>query len=162
MTTPKHKRVLRDGQTSRGPARWLRAADNAMRQPDSKGAKLFWSRAAIAQEFRTTYGHNWTGPFEHRGWTHVENPDWPGRFGVAPRFVRQEERKYVTCSAFCMAMVVQLDAGGINQARDLIGYLFQDVSENTWHWVRKLDADNPRRLKRSVRCQFCGSDVQPL
>lgn len=161
---PKHKRVLRDGQTTRGQARWLRAADNAMRNPESKGGRLFWHRTSVAH--RITKLASFEGPFEHVDWTYT-------RSGSVLK------RTAVTCSRFCMAMTVQLDWGPritndyqgppatFEQITDwLMTFERRDqfqpraASDNPdTEYVRSLE---PGVLRRPKKCQFCGTAVQPL
>lgn len=124
--TPKHKRVLRDGQTARGPARWFRAADSAMRKPMSGPGRLFWTRAERANVVARMGD---TGPYVHR--------DWRGRV------------QYHTCSSFCAAMVVQLDEPDIQTQGELVSFL-------TYY----EGAPEMGRPPRTVRCQFCASDIK--
>lgn len=138
---PTHKRVLRDGQVSRGPARWFRLADAAMRNPSGHSGKLFFARAALAERLRNEYPKI-KGPNAH--WHNVWNPDFYRNNGV-PRVKRVVN--YYTCSLFCTAMVVQLDTG-ITVYEKLVDYLAEngDVA--------------PGKPKRKARCQFCGSAVK--
>lgn len=136
----KHKRILQDGQTSRGPARWFRAADNAMRKPTSPGGKLFWGRASTAHLYAQAFPES--GPYEHMEWS------WRGQ--------RQFTRAYVTCSNFCMAMQVQLDwqyriTGDKNPLtfEQLLTHVLDDEERHV----------RPATITRAVRCQFCSSQV---
>lgn len=142
-TKPKHKRVLRDGQTPRGPARWFRAADNAMRRPMTDAGQLFWKRAKIAQEFAEASSVD--GPWEHLQRECVTVYPDPRRYEM--------KRQYVTCGRFCMAMVAQLDFTGI---RNLSSFVNVVSDGSAWQKVRHLP-DGPTRTSR---CQFCSGPVK--
>lgn len=135
----KHKRILRDGQISRGPARWARAAAHAMQRPTDSHGRQFWDRAERANWLRRMYQE--PGPFAH------------------PRTAyRWAERAYVTtvgyytCSTFCMGMVAQLDNVLIQTPVQLLELVTGEESEN---------APYPARPTRDVRCYFCGWTVRP-
>lgn len=165
MTKPKHKRVLHDS-TPQGLPRWLRAADNAVRNPNSPGAKLYYRRVANAQRVRERYGSGEPVVF----------------FRSIPR--ASTRREAIACSTFCAALHVQK------------AYLeeFRNVQEGTKPWtnwqgevvqlpnyvryerpvpmdeiVNFLEQD-PRNallahsgitLKRPVRCVVCWTPVKP-
>lgn len=81
----KHARVLHDA-TPKGLPRWLRAADNAVRNPNSPGARLYHRRVSNAHLLRERITDH-TGP--------VTFTKWNGS-------------KEYTCSLFCAAMHAQL------------------------------------------------------
>lgn len=150
---PKHKRVLRDGQTPRGPKRWARAYANLLENPTSKAADLTARRISTANGFRDFKEFK-------RIFEHVE----VYRRGPAP----EVKRKYLTCNMFCAAMVVQLDIDSTRYA-DVLG-VFQGTYLRTYKWqgvdtisdwqdhVSVMDSST---LVRTVRCQHCGGKISP-
>lgn len=150
----KHKRVLRDGQTPRGPKRWARAFGNLLEHPTSRAASLLVDRITTAGRFREYAG--WAEPWEH---IQVYTP--------ATRETART-RKYLTCNAFCAAMVIQLDIESTDW-KD-VAHVFDGTYRRTFtirgvkheayyqDEVRKL---NRTELVRSARCQFCGNKVEP-
>jgi hypothetical protein len=134
------------GSTPRGPQRWARAADNALRAPNSQAAKLFFDRVSTAHRVRTDFP-NTDGPFGHY---EIEYLGWDRETQRVIEGGRMK-RKYVTCSLFCCAMVVQLD-------RQFHGYdelvRFLTDSEQSPRALRHGE------LKRPASCQFCGTKVQ--
>ena len=171
---PKHKRVLHDS-TPRGLPRWLRAADNAVRNPNSPGAKLYYRRVANAQRLREQYGDG--GPVVFYDYRYS---NWETR-----EITVSDKRNAIACSFFCAAMHVQ-------QA-----YLqeFEHVQEGviqTLHWMTREPIEYPNyvryetpvemqkiveflecdprtnllsltdiKLKRSVKCIVCWTPVKP-
>lgn len=152
---PKHKRVLRDGQTHRGPARWLRAADTAMRHPMSKHGQLFFGRVARAQQIVEEYP---TTAREVKPYAHP-HIDWSlGRGAVQ----REGGFKYYTCSLFCCAMVAQLD-WGLKTYHALVVFLMS--GEVTRYNGEIVSVPTPLGFTdppRTVRCQFCHSKIEPV
>ncbi len=151
--TPTHKRVLRDGQIARGPARWARAYANLMENPNSKAATLILERLATAATFRSEG--------DTQAYEHVEVIDRT-RYGRG----FESKRKYVTCSKFCAAMIVQLDISSTKR-QDVVDmftgmygrtYMLQGVRRvaPVQDEVYMLDRT---KLKRPVRCQHCGAKV---
>lgn len=160
-TKPRHKRVLHDS-TPRGLPRWLRAADNAVRNPNSPGARLYYRRVANAQRLRERLGDS--GPSVFYNW--------------------RNERDAITCGLFCTGMHAQqahLSEFKIEQwgtktytAYDgerhespnylrvetpvtedrLLDFLMQSEKVN-------LLAVSGVVLKRPVKCAVCGTPVKP-
>ncbi len=92
MTTttyaPKHKKpAAYGGSTPRGPQRWARAADNALRNPRSGGAKLYQDRVANARAISDDFEDRLVGPIV---------------------FMDDGKRKDVACGLFCAVMNAQL------------------------------------------------------
>ncbi len=147
---PKHKRVLRDGQIARGPARWARAYANLMENPNSKAATLLLERLATASCFRLEG--------DKQAYEHLTV--------MFPRGGRPDSNKrdYLTCSKFCAAMVIQLDIASTSVqdvARMFTGtyvrthrYNGQEHTSTSQPEVRQI-----ARSKRPVRCQHCGTKV---
>ncbi len=133
-----------DSLTPRGPARWFRAADNAMHKPSSVAGKIFWGRAAMAHRLVTEYEPTTKPPFAHIRLDYNYNR-LTGRSTVTPKI------SYYTCSLFCCAMVVQLDAGMTTYQR-LEDYL----TEN-----EHAPLSNTPPL-RGARCQFCSSNIEAV
>jgi hypothetical protein len=130
--------------TPRGPARWERAAVNAIKRPNSQAANLYFARVEVARAVVLDValaGVNTRAPlrFERRVRA------WDGR----PETWRTE---FSVCSMFCMAMQAQLDLGGTGDAAVRV------VLEGTgWARVVALDA---KTLKTDVRCQVCGTTIR--
>lgn len=114
-----------------------------MRKPNSQAGRLFWGRALLAEKVREEY------EFGNAVMRHSER-DWDYRL---PREERGQNWKprYYSCSVFCAAMVVQLDHG-VDGLEDLKHFLVNSAS---------LALVPTRSLKRTVRCQFCGSEIKP-
>ena len=154
---PKHKRTAFAGTTPRGPERWARAYDNALRRPTSHGAKLLFKRIVNARKLVDQLGAELEGPFEY-----VRPEDW--------RDDTKLERQYATCSLHCAAMNAQLE-WHIEDSYIKLLQLFLDerlvvtryYGERSYesfvgHGIRQLD---PKTLTRTVRCQGCGRDIKP-
>lgn len=140
----KHKRVLRDGQTARGPARWARAAGNAFERPNSPQAKLYLDRVSRAHALRIEYAAS-VGPHAHgeHAWT------WDRETGG--RYYGERLRvRYYTCSLYCTAMQVQLDARDLDTYEKLELYLMENET-----------APRPESPARTSRCQVCGTSIAP-
>lgn len=151
----KHKRPDGWGGTlyGPGPARWARAAHNALIRPNSQGARLYQRRVSlaytVAEECRQSLDVHPNQAYEHI--------DWQGK------------RSHVTCSVFCTVMVVQLDHRAENldeiklafsenhkkyAGRDAAGmWIFEDTGVQM---VRQLD---PKTMKRSRQCFYCATPV---
>lgn len=132
-TKPKHKRVLHS-TTPRGLPRWLRAADNAVRKPNSLGAKLYYRRVANAQRLREQIGDGEPVVFFPYQWN--------------------KSRRELACSFFCAAMHAQLTfLSEFNTVDRLIEFLETDERCD-------LLSNAGIRLKRSVKCVVCGTPVK--
>lgn len=143
--TPKHKRVLRDGQTSRGPARWARAAGNAFTNPNSKAGQLYLKRTTHAYTLTLDSDFSKVQPYAHVG------EKWTFNYSEGRReYTVTDTIKYYTCSPFCAAMVVQLDhTGEVYEFSSL--YFFMSNDDR---------APRPGTPTRTVRCYCCGSDIK--
>lgn len=150
----KHKRVLRDGQTPRGPRRWARAYGNLLENPTSPAASLLLDRLATANKFRGY--EEFKLPFEHRRIRDYKAPS------------QTSKRAYVTCNMFCAAMVAQLDISSTNFSHVLAlfnghylrKYNYKGV-QVTSSWQEEVVPLDKSTLSRTVRCQHCGSSVAP-
>lgn len=142
---PRHKRVLRDGQVSRGPARWARAADNAFRNPNSKAGRLYLQRTTLAYMMsevdRETETNSLTS-FAHKKTTWVYSYE-------RRRALPTVSVAYYTCSVFCATMVVQLD------------YSLETVQEIKHFFLTDNMAPEEQRPTRKVRCYCCATDIKP-
>lgn len=157
-TNGKHVKTSRgiDSRTPRGPERWARAAHNALTNPLSQAAELYFRRVETARYFIDF--DEAASPFEH-----VD--DW-----YEPNFntIVESKRRYVTCNIVCAAMQVQLDFGTTNRAdvrRILDGsyrrtYVSRGQVRYAYSQVNAFVLDR-RNLTRTVRCQVCGTDVKP-
>jgi hypothetical protein len=147
---PKHRRVESTfGSTPRGPERWMRAAHNALTNPNKKNSKLFMDRLTNAHRLRSEYPGEATEPVVFFKYTTTWDPEL--RKAVVDEV--HHERRYVTCSLFCAGMQAQLDFG-IKTYEDLEFFLAYDFRSN-------LLKNAEDKLTRTVRCQACGTDIKP-
>lgn len=146
-----------DSITPRGPERWARAAANALANPLSSGAKLYFDRVATARRF-IDYKEA-ALPFEH-----VEDEYFGTDFND---LIASSKRKYVTCNIVCAAMQVQLDFGTTDLGD--VRAIFRSAYRRSYRWnggvhyarsqtnVIPLDTTT---LTRNVRCQVCATIVR--
>jgi hypothetical protein len=128
--------------TTRGPARWERAAVNAIQHPRSKAAKLYHARYTMALEISDNAVYDSAYQFMQ--------PQFHGS-GEAPT-----RRKYATCSIFCTILQISLDFTTVEKA-DLVDVFLGSHRLSAYGYkVLKLD---PRSLSRPIRCQVCGGRV---
>lgn len=151
---PRHKRVLRDGQTPRGPKRWARAYGNLLENPKSRAADLLVDRIVTAANFRD---------FEEMG-SAFEHREIVRHIGTGTVYL--DERKYSTCSMFCAAMVVQLDIKSTKYA-DVLN-VFEGTYESGWTrdgvrhkspHQRVVQIIDPIELRSNAHCQHCGNKI---
>lgn len=146
-----------DSRTSRGPERWARAAHNALTNPLSKGAKLYFDRVTTARQFLLF--EEAASPFEH-----VEDI-YDGQRWDDP--VLESTRRYVTCNIVCAAMQIQLDfsttsAGDVRavlRGAYRRSYNYRGVTYYARQQTNAIPLDTTT-LKRDVRCQVCGTTVK--
>jgi len=143
--------------TPRGPERWARAAMNAVRDPNSKGALLYYRRTALA--FQVAEEARRTGDIDPLQAFEFTKLQWAGRDEPPV-----EKRDYVTCSVHCTVMQIQLDCNATtleaislaftrnHQKMVYRGGAF-DYEDTFVPLLRQLDRST---LKRAVRCQACG------
>ena len=161
----KHKRVLRDGQIARGPARWARAAANALEKPNSRAGQQYLRRVSfayqVADECRNSMDVDAMQAYEH-----IEL-DWRTRHRDG---VDKGRRKYVTCSVFCTVMQIQLDhpEGSLENISAVFStnhQVYRGRDSETGGFIM-ADSGVPKvrplvasTLKRTSRCQYCGTQV---
>lgn len=168
----KHKRVLHDS-TPVGLPRWLRAADNAVRNPNSPGAKLYYRRVANAQRIREKYGDGGPVVFfkEHYSYTVVD-----GRY-VSNHSVT-DKRDVIACSNFCAAVHTQKrymtefrsvqEGTKTERGREYPNYVRYEVPVTFEELEDFLQTDERNnlleltdiKLKRPVRCIVCWTPVK--
>lgn len=136
---------VRGDSTPRGPLRWERAAVNALRNPGTKAADLYFSRYAVAKEIADAARIINDSDVQYEFLT----TDWSVRPHGSAR-----KRAYVTCSVFCTIMQVTLDYGTVHQPT--IANVFKSPGGQRPR-VQRLDT---RTLTRDVRCQVCGTQVK--
>jgi hypothetical protein len=139
--------------TNRGPARWERAARNALRAPYSFGGKLYRSRVALAltvSDARRAMGDT-DGPWQFMG------PRTTYRKDSGPRGETKRSRLYATCSTYCTVLQVTLDFG----KRDLDGVAaaFRLEADANRPWMRTVEKLDVSSLKRPVTCYVCTKKI---
>lgn len=149
------------GSTSRGPARWARAASNALQRPNSQAGRLYLQRTSlafqIAEEARKSpLSVDPDTPFEHRRLDYAKSDMRNGDY-VA-------KREYATCSVFCAVMVAQLDEiedGTLASVRNAFTKNFTTWRGGTWEdtGVMKIVPLDRRTLTRTVRCYYCAGKI---
>ena len=129
---------------TRGPARWERAAINAVRKPNTAAARLYRDRVTVASDLSRTLrafsdGNDSAFVFMEPGYSEDATPT----------------RKYAVCSVYCMAMQAQLDFGG---GREAVYAALEGVAR--WGGSRKVEAADASTLLKTTRCQCCGGKVR--
>jgi len=127
---------------TRGPARWERAALNAIHHPRSKAAKLYFSRYALAREISDNAVTESAYVFLAPTWG---NPS----MGMPAR-----QRRYVTCSTFCTIMQITLDFSTTDK-RDLVDVFLGSHRLSAFGY--RVEKINTASLSRPLRCQVCGN-----
>lgn len=136
--------------TPRGPDRWVRAAMNAARDPNSKAAQLYMSRLsnafAVTQEARESGELDPLTPFAFRDRDYSTS---------SPK--GSIKREAVTCSVHCTVMHMQLrfHVTDLEQIRKRFSEKIYGSEELVV--IRLETAD----LVRPVKCAACGSKVRP-
>jgi len=127
---------------TRGPARWERAAVNAVRNPNTAAARLYRDRVTVASDLSRT----------------LRELDKDSAFVFMEPAYSQDAtptRKYSVCSSYCMAMQAQLDFGG---GRDGVSAALVGVPR--WGGRRCVEAVDASTLSEKIRCQCCGGKVR--
>lgn len=142
-----------DDTVRRGPERWMRAALNAAKRPNSPGAKLYHARVrnaslvrdGLLESGKTDTAYEFTVPVS------VHTPT--GSFaGYAAR------REHATCSIFCTVMQIQLQHGTTDLAE--IDLVFKGTPSACYLGARKV---RPLVGKhRKMRCHVCASEIKAV
>lgn len=148
----------RGGNVNEGPERWVRARENAERNPHSGGAKLYRKREKLAEELHLRFPQDDT-----YGYT------------VLRRIYPNRVRKFHVCSVRCLGFQMQLDVGtsvGSEQVTPahystLVARAVAEGAPVTHTWQPRPDVSNYERtltiqtldkaaLPRPVTCRVCG------
>ena len=141
-----------EDNVTRGPARWQRAALNAIKRPNSSAAELYFSRYSIARDIsRSVVGVNGKDQAFRR-----MQRRWDRDAGA---YLFQ--KSYVTCSVFCTILQLALDENSVDPDRLLRAFKAPEKGTEDdfpwgyvlWGYVRPLE---PGELSCPVRCQVCG------
>lgn len=140
--------------TTRGPARWERAARNALLRPHSAAAQLYRKRydmaLSVSESIVATGGKE--QPWQFMGYRVQYYRDPVTR---KMEWESKRCRKYATCSTFCTVMQVTLDFDASTLRQVAEAYLSKSLDgEPRLLPLRKGDA------KRTMRCQVCGTQIK--
>lgn len=141
--------------TPRGPARWERAARNAIKRPHSQAAQLYRERYNLAltiAETRIAMAGGKDSAWQFMGNRTRERID---KATGRREFERYRTRRYATCSTFCTVMQITLDFSTTNPTR--VAEAFR-VKEPETYWTLSLEPFKPS--KRKISCQVCGRQVR--
>jgi hypothetical protein len=144
----------------RGPERWQRAALNAVRRPNSKGARLYLSRTLLAFQVTEAVRADNSGVSPRQMYSH-NRLKWVGGVNTQELAVN-----YYTCSVYCTMMQLQLDHSvwTLQGAQKIFAGKLKRWDRETHEWVDSehpfVTAVFPKTLKRNVRCQVCGSAMR--
>ncbi len=145
---------MSSGDVSRGPLRWKRASDNAERNPNSSGAKLYKTRERAAH-----YAEDY---LEGAGPAHFDF--------MLSKFKSDGEQpvEFRVCSVFCCALQLQLEnkdddhiavtdkIEGAIGGRPVIHDVWSSGAMRSMTRVRLRDAS---KQVKDVRCFVCGGTI---
>ncbi len=147
---------MSSGDVSRGPKRWKRAADNAVKNPNSSGAKLYETRVRAARYAEAYIVNSDSARFD---------------FMLLKLSTSGEQAvEFRVCSVFCCALQLQLEnkdddhiavtdkIEGVIAGRSVVEdvYIYSRSAMQSMTRVRLRDA--PKQV-RDVRCFVCGVTI---
>jgi hypothetical protein len=140
--------------TPRGPARWERAARNALLRPHSKAAVIYRERYNLALEI--SQAQLMLNKGSDRPWSFV------GRTGRwvpdGTKWVAVRGRKYACCSTFCTVLQATLDLQDTSTAR-IADAFTKTVDAHSYELtLEPLDVKTLRA--GGVKCQVCGTRIK--
>lgn len=144
---PGHNKKQRGiDSTARGPARWERAARNALRNPHSKAAAIYRDRVGLA--YTVSSARRMMGAPDHP-WQFIG----PGGQWAAGKWVPERKRMYATCSAYCTVLQMTLEFGA--NSLEKLTAVFEAKFDPARPYMRTVERLDVKTLKRPIRCQVC-------
>lgn len=136
-----------------GPKRWARAAKNAVEHPNTKAAKLYKDRLALAD--LVAAGTDLPDvPYEHRKRKYT----WTGGSSTS-----ELKRLHATCSLRCAVMQLALEHATLDHEK-IIKYLSGEPF--TTQWSAEVYAEHQpldlTSISRPITCFVCGNKIQPV
>jgi hypothetical protein len=147
-------RTTKYGNVNAGPDRWARAHKNAVKRPNSRGAKLYAWRLAVAAEVAGTAG------VKDEPYVLVHNHRVDHGLPVT-----KEARREYACSSACVTMLMQLTADDKKTVEEYVDILVTAGAGAHGHligqvfWGGVMVDSLDRSLDRGYSCRVCAQPI---